>query len=42
MLAQQIGVFTEGIADMHLTSERQESNIDRLVGIVEVLIARQF
>jgi prefoldin subunit 5 len=41
MLAQQIGVLTEGISDMHLTSERQKRNIDQLVGIVEVLIARQ-
>jgi hypothetical protein len=40
MLTQQIGLLTEGIADMRLTSERQERNIDRLVGIVETLIAR--
>lgn len=41
MLTQQIGLLTEGIAEMRLTSERQERNIDRLVGVVEVLIARQ-
>ena len=40
MLAQQIGLLTEGLADIRLTSERQERNIDRLVGIVETLIAR--
>jgi hypothetical protein len=40
MLTQQIGLLTGGIADMRLTSERQERNIDRLVGIVETLIAR--
>ena len=40
MLAQQIGLLTEGLADIRLTSQRQERNIDRLVGIVETLIAR--
>ncbi|HHP7243331.1 MAG TPA: hypothetical protein ACFE0H_01460 [Elainellaceae cyanobacterium] len=38
MLIHQIGVFTEGLTEIRLTAERQERNIDRLVGIVETLV----
>jgi archaellum component FlaC len=39
-LTQQVGVLTEGLAEIRMTTERQERNIDRLVGIVETLISR--
>jgi septal ring factor EnvC (AmiA/AmiB activator) len=40
-LTQQTGVLTEGLTEIRLTSERQEQNISRLVGIVEKLIEQK-
>jgi archaellum component FlaC len=39
-LTQQVGSLTEGLVEIRMTTERQERNIDRLVGIVETLINR--
>jgi prefoldin subunit 5 len=39
-LTQQVGTLTEGLTEIRMTTERQERNIDRLVGIVETLINR--
>ncbi len=40
ILTEQVGRFTEGLTEIRLTAERQERNIDRLVGVVETLIQR--
>jgi hypothetical protein len=40
-LTQQTGVLTEGLTEIRLTTERQEQNISRLVGIVEKLIEQK-
>lgn len=39
-LTHQMGTLTEGLVEIRMTTERQERNIDRLVGIVETLISR--
>lgn len=40
ILTEQVGRSAEGLTEVRLTAERQERNIDRLVGIVETLIQR--
>jgi septal ring factor EnvC (AmiA/AmiB activator) len=40
-LTQQVGLLTNGLTEIRLTTERQEQNITRLVGIVETLIQQK-
>jgi archaellum component FlaC len=40
-LTQQVGLLTMGLTEIRLTTERQEQNITRLVGIVEALIQQR-
>jgi chromosome segregation ATPase len=40
-LTRQVGLLTTGLTEIRLTTERQEQNITRLVGIVETQIQQQ-